>query len=42
MPAAPDAQEGGEPGPVRLPGELAFCALLLLLSLFLLWQDFRL
>ena len=40
MPAAPDAQEGGEPGPARLPGELAFCALLLLLSLFLLWQAY--
>jgi putative tricarboxylic transport membrane protein len=38
MLAAPDAQEGGEPEPALLPGELAFCALLLLLSLFLLWQ----
>lgn len=40
MPAAYGAQEGGEPEPARLPGELAFCALLLLLSLFLLWQAY--
>lgn len=41
MSAPPRPQEGGEPGPPRrLPGELAFCALLLALSLFLLWQAY--
>ncbi len=41
MSAPPRPQEGGEPGPPRrLPGELAFCALLLGLSLFLLWQAY--
>ncbi len=41
MQAPPSAQGGGEPGPPpRPPGELAFCVLLLALSLFLLWQAY--
>ena len=41
MSAPPGAQEGGETAPPRRPpGELAFCVLLLALSLFLLWQAY--
>jgi putative tricarboxylic transport membrane protein len=41
MSVEPAAQEGGETArPKRPPGELAFCALLLALSLFLLWQAY--
>ena len=41
MSVEPAAQEGGETArPKRPPGELTFCALLLLLSLFLLWQAY--
>ena len=41
MSVEPAAQEGSEPvPPQRPPGELAFCVLLLALSLFLLWQAY--